>query len=158
MSSVWKSVKVSVCGLAAALVGYLQAIAVPLIMLLVAVSCDYVSGMIAAYLEGTLSSKKGKLGIIKKLSYLIVIVVAALLDWILVKGLDLIGQDVSIKTFYLAAVVCVWLVLNEIISILENLTRIGIPLPAFLLAIAKRLKVQTDKASEEVKEHDPGVR
>ena len=147
--SIWKSVKVSVCGIVAALIGYLQAIAVPLILLLVAVSCDYVSGMIAAYLEGTLSSKKGKLGIIKKLSYLIVIVVAALLDWILIKGLDLIGQDVSIKTFYLAAVVCVWLILNEIISILENLTRIGIPLPSFLLAIAKRLKVQTEKTGKE---------
>ena len=149
MSSVWKSVKVSVCGLAAALVGYLQAIAVPLIMLLVAVSCDYVSGMIAAYLEGSLSSRKGKLGIIKKLSYLIVIVVAALLDWIIVKGLDIIGQDVSIHTFYLAAVVCIWLILNEIISILENLTRIGIPLPGFLLALAMRLKIQTEKTGKD---------
>ena len=151
MSTVWKSVKLSVCSVSAALFGYFQAILIPLIMLLVAVSCDYVSGMIAAYVEGSLSSRKGKQGILKKLSYLIVIVAAALLDWILIKGLALVGQEVQIKTFYLAAVVCIWLILNEIISILENLTRIGIPLPSFLLTIAKRLKQQTEKENKDEK-------
>lgn len=147
--TLWKTAKVGVCSCLAALFGYLQAITVPLIMLLVAVSCDYVSGMIAAYSEGTLSSRKGKLGILKKLSYLIVIVAAALLDWILIKGMQLIGQNIEIRTYYLAAVVCIWLILNEIISILENLTRIGVPLPSFLSAIAKRLKQQTDKIKED---------
>lgn len=147
--SIWRSIKIGVCSVTAALIGYLQAIAVPLIMLLIAVSCDYVSGMIAAYSEGTLSSRKGKLGILKKLSYLIVIVAAALLDWILIKGLALIGQGVEIRTFYLAAVVCIWLILNEILSILENLTRIGVPLPSFLAVIAKRLKQTTEKTYKE---------
>ena len=147
--SIWKTIKIGVCSVTAALIGYLQAIAVPLIMLLIAVSCDYVSGMIAAYSEGTLSSRKGKLGILKKLSYLIVIVAAALLDWILIKGLALIGQGVEIRTFYLAAVVCIWLILNEILSILENLTRIGVPLPSFLAVIAKRLKQTTEKTYKE---------
>lgn len=146
-----KTIKTGVCSAIAALVGYLQVIAIPLIMLLIAVSCDYVSGMIAAYMEGTLSSRKGKLGILKKLSYLIVIAAAGLLDWILIKGMQLIGQSVEIRTFYLAAVVCIWLILNEILSILENLTRIGVPLPGFLAALAKRLKQQTDK---EVIEYD----
>ena len=140
-----KTIKAGVCSAAAALFGYLQVISIPLIMLLVAVCCDYVSGMIAAYTEGSLSSKRGKLGILKKLSYLIVIVAAALLDWVIIKGMQLIGQGVEIKTFYLAAVTCVWLLLNEIISILENLTRIGVPLPSFLAAFAKRLKQTTDK-------------
>lgn len=144
-----KTLKVGVCSAAAALFGYLQAITVPLVMLLVAVSCDYVSGMIAAFSDGTLSSRKGKLGILKKLSYLIVIVAAALLDWILIKGMQLIGQNIEIRPYYLAAVVCIWLILNEIISILENLTRIGVPLPSFLSAIAKRLKQQTDKIKED---------
>lgn len=147
--SLWRTIKIGVCSVTAALIGYLQAIAVPLIMLLIAVSCDYVSGMIAAYTEGTLSSRKGKLGILKKLSYLIVIVAAALLDWILIKGLALIGQEVEIRTFYLAAVVCIWLILNEILSILENLTRIGVPLPSFLAVIAKRLKQTTEKTYKE---------
>lgn len=147
--TIWRSIKIGVCSVTAALIGYLQAIAVPLIMLLIAVSCDYVSGMIAAYTEGTLSSRKGKLGILKKLSYLIVIVAAALLDWILIKGLALIGQGVEIRTFYLAAVVCIWLILNEILSILENLTRIGVPLPSFLAVIAKRLKQTTEKTYKE---------
>ena len=147
--TIWRSIKIGVCSVTAALIGYMQVIAVPLIMLLIAVSCDYVSGMIAAYTEGTLSSRKGKLGILKKLSYLIVIVAAALLDWILIKGLALIGQGVEIKTFYLAAVVCIWLILNEILSILENLTRIGVPLPSFLAVIAKRLKQTTEKTYKE---------
>ena len=53
----------------------------------------------------------------------------------------------------------VWLVLNEIISILENLNDIGVPMPPFLMPLVNRLKVQVDKkqAFSEVTHTDDAV-
>ena len=43
-----------------------------------------------------------------------------------------------------------WLVLNECISILENLSAIGVPLPPFLMKIVDKLKQTTEAKGEEV--------
>lgn len=52
--------------------------------------------------------------------------------------------------FMVATVVAVWLVVNEIISILENIIDIGVPLPPFLLPIVKHIKQAVeDKAQIE---------
>ena len=55
---------------------YFNAIAVPLIVLLVMMIIDYISGMSAAWREGTLNSKKGVDGIIKKVGYMALVAVA----------------------------------------------------------------------------------
>ena len=44
----------------------------------------------------------------------------------------------------LACVVAIWLVCNEIISILENIDDIGVSLPPFLKKIVKNLKHQVE--------------
>ena len=47
----------------------------------------------------------------------------------------------------MATIVAVWLVVNEIISILENLIDIGVKMPPFLMPIVKYIKKQVeDKA------------
>ena len=45
-------------------------------------------------------------------------------------------------------IVVVWLIINEIISILENLSFIGIPLPKFLQKIVSHLKDNIDDTTE----------
>ena len=37
--------------------------------------------------------------------------------------------------------VVIWLIINELISILENLATIGVPLPTFLFKLVGRLKI-----------------
>ena len=44
--------------------------------------------------------------------------------------------------------VTIWLGINELISILENLGSIGVPLPKFLLKIIKKLKTTTENKVE----------
>lgn len=44
--------------------------------------------------------------------------------------------------------VTIWLIINELISILENLGSIGVPLPKFLLTIIKKLKTTTENKVE----------
>ena len=44
----------------------------------------------------------------------------------------------------MATVVAVWLVANEIISILENMLDIGVTMPPFLMPIVKYIKKQVE--------------
>lgn len=45
----------------------------------------------------------------------------------------------------MACVVAIWLICNEIISILENINDIGVTLPPFLQPIVKNLKSQVEQ-------------
>ena len=49
-------------------------------------------------------------------------------------------------TFLIACVVAVWLICNELISILENIKDIGVNIPTFLLPLVKNIKSQTESA------------
>lgn len=44
----------------------------------------------------------------------------------------------------MACVVAVWIVCNELISILENLIDVGISIPAFLIPLVKNIKSYTE--------------
>lgn len=50
--------------------------------------------------------------------------------------------------FVVATVVAVWLVVNEIISILENMIDIGVDMPPFLMPIVKYIKKKTEETAE----------
>ena len=51
---------------------------------------------------------------------------------------------------FIAIVVAVWLGFNEVISILENLGDIGVPMPAFLKKIVEKLKGKIEDIGEGV--------
>ena len=53
------------------------------------------------------------------------------------------GLSVS-PPYIIATVVAVWLICNEIISILENLIDIGIAIPPFLMPLAQLIKGQVE--------------
>lgn len=46
-------------------------------------------------------------------------------------------------------IVTIWFIINELISVLENLAEIGIPLPKFLVSLIKRLKVVVENKTDE---------
>lgn len=118
----------------------------PLTVLVIAMAADYLSGMVKAWVKGTLSSKVGVRGIAKKLCYLLAVVAGLGADYALALAE---GGAVESFTCPLACMVALWLIVNELISILENLRDIGVPLPGFLLSAMARLKVSVDKTEEE---------
>ncbi len=120
--------------------------ALPLIFLFILMLVDYGTGICAAWMTGTLSSRKSVLGILKKVGYLAVIVVGIACDFLIEYAFSAIGQDVSVS-FAVGLVIIVWLILNECISILENLATMGVPFPKFLKGIVKHLKVVTEETS-----------
>ena len=130
-----------------ALISYLGVVAIPVTVLMAAMIIDYVTGMAAAWHNKKLSSKKGLSGIIKKISYLALICVGMGVDWLIYSGLSQAGISTEHSVFF-GVLVTVWLIINELISILENLKAIGVPLPTFLIKIVKRLKITAETVGE----------
>ena len=132
---------------------YFGMIAIPIIVLFAAMMIDYCSGMIKAWTTGKLSSRVGVVGIVKKVGYLVTVCVAAIVDWLIASGLKKVGISIALD-YCFGLMVTIWFIVNELISILENLSAIGVPLPGFLVAMIKRLKVVVDdKGSEEGGNH-----
>lgn len=133
-----------VCG---GLSAYFGVIGVPLVVLFAAMCIDYLTGMTKAWVTGELSSRVGVMGIIKKVGYLTAICVAGIIDWLLISGLKQVGISISLS-YFMGLMVTIWFIVNECISILENLSTLGVPLPAFLTSIIHRLKVVVDEKGE----------
>jgi toxin secretion/phage lysis holin len=131
----------------AGLLYYLGIVAVPIIMLIGAMIIDYATGMMAAWTNSELSSKRGVKGIVKKVGYLALVVAAMILDWLISQGLQQINLDLHYSVFF-AVLVTVWLIINELISTLENLSRMGVPIPNFMKKLIDRLKTTVEKGDE----------
>lgn len=128
---------------------YMVELVIPLAVLVVAMLVDYGTGMAKAWNAGELCSRIGILGILKKLGYLVIVAVAMGTDYLLRYGLDQVGVHINIE-FLIAAIVIVWLIINELISILENVAAVGAPVPEFLLKLIRKLKTVTEKQAETV--------
>ena len=130
------------------LIGKMEIIGPILIILLLLMSLDYISGMLAARKEGLehpdnkkygWNSKKGILGIYKKIGYVFTVLVAMSVDYIIYRYTQGMGLEYETKTFF-GELVSVWFSLNEILSILENVGRMGVTLPDFLMNVLSELK------------------
>lgn len=128
----------------AAFAVYIGALAVPIMVLIAMMVIDYASGMAAAWSNNELSSKVGAKGIVKKVGYMALIVVAMGVDYLIYSGVAAVNIEVNYNMWF-GMLVTVWLIINELISILENLDRLGVPIPDFLTKIIKRLKVSVDE-------------
>ena len=102
-----------------------------------------VSVIIKAYKTSQLSSRVGIFGIVKKLCYGVAVVVAMGIDYIISLGISSVNVTVP-NNMTVALIVTIWLILNEMISILENLTIIGVPLPKFLKKLVTKLKISAE--------------
>lgn len=122
-----------------ALAAYFNVLLVPLTILIVVMIIDYATGMTSAWKNGELESKTGLIGILKKVSYLVLVAVGGVVDYLISAGLAAANVEISI-TYCCGLIVCVWLIINELISILENLSELGTPIPKFLVNIVRRLK------------------
>ncbi|WP_101908877.1 phage holin family protein [Marasmitruncus massiliensis] len=113
-------------------------------VLLVAMVLDYITGMTAGWVTSSLNSRTGILGVVKKLSYIVLVIVAMMADWAISQGGAYIGVQIKAQGF-VALLVIVWLLINELISIMENLGRIGVQYPDWFLTLLKHLKQTTEK-------------
>ena len=98
------------------------------------ISLDYITGVMLAIVERKLSSEIGFRGIFKKVLIFVMVSVGHIVDS------KIIGSGSAIRTaviFFYAS--------NEGISILENATKLGLPIPEKLRAVLEQLSKEDGK-------------
>lgn len=140
-----KTIKAIVTGVAALLSALLGTLYIPVLLMILCNIIDYATGLMAAKNrpDGGISSYRSIKGIKKKVSMWLLVVVGAIMDQLLLYASQTIGIKIPV-TFLIACVVAIWIICNEIISILENMVDIGIQIPSFLLPLVKNIKTQTE--------------
>lgn len=141
-------------GIIAVIVGGLTAflgdLAIPIYVLVACNVIDYATGLMSAKARGEqISSYKGIQGIAKKIGQWLLVLVGWLLDVLIAYAVHHVSPELSVP-IVVAIIVAVWLGFNEVISILENLGDMGVPMPPFLKKIVQNLKGKIEDIGETV--------
>lgn len=102
---------------------------------------DYITGCMKSAINHKINSNKGLIGVLKKLGYWIMIVVAFTFSAFLVEIGEMLGVDFHVTTllgWFVLASLCI----NEVRSIIENLVQCGYNVPNVLtkgLEVADKL-------------------
>ena len=114
-----------------------------LITLVIFMAIDFTTGLIAAALgkskhswTGRLSSKAGWYGLAKKFWTLLIIVVA-------------VRIDILIGTTYVRDATCIGFCVNELLSIVENTSLMGVPYPDVIKKAIDVLQKKAGKMNED---------
>ena len=112
---------------------------------------DWITGWMKSRLSGKENSEKGWKGVLKKLGYWIMIMVAFGASAVFVEIGNTLGVDLGITTL-LCWFVLASLLINEIRSIVENFVEAGFDVPAILikgLEVADKMVNQESDANAE---------
>lgn len=134
MKTIWANIQLIFTGIGGWLGWFLGGFDGFLYALVAFVVMDYITGVMLAVLEKRLSSEVGAKGIFKKVLIFTLVAIGHIIDS------QIIGDGSIIRTavifFYLS---------NEGISILENASRIGLPIPQKLKDILEQLNNRDGK-------------
>lgn len=141
-------------GIIAVIIGgitaFLGDLAIPIYVLVACNVIDYATGLMSASARGEqISSYKGIRGIAKKVGQWLLVVVGWLLDVLIAYAVHHVSPDLTVPVV-VSIIVAVWLGFNEVISILENLGDMGVPMPPFLTNLVKKLKGKVEKIGDDV--------
>jgi len=146
-------IKAAIVAAWAAVMSFLGVLAVPVLLLVGCNLIDYITAFIACKCNGVeFESPKSLRGIAKKVLMWLLVVVGAIVDRLLIYAAEVVQIRPPFK-FLVACVVAIWLVCNELISILENIKAAGVALPPFLEPIIKSTKKQIEEKAE-IKEEE----
>ena len=116
--------------------------------LVVFMSIDFVTGLVTAVMgkskhsrSGALNSKAGWIGLAKKFCILLMVVVG-------------VRIDILLGTTYIRDTVCISFCLNELLSIIENATLMGIPFPPVIKKAIDVLQTKIGRMEEEFEEEN----
>ena len=113
-------------------------------ILLVIVTLDYVTGVAVAFKRKTVSSSQGYIGIMKKVSIFIIVILAAQIDH-MTSGSNNLFRNCT--AFFFAA--------NDALSVLENVGEFGINIPSFLRNAFIELRDSNKPKSDDKNNREP---
>lgn len=123
---------------------WMGVLAVPVYLLVVTNVIDYATGIAASVCrKEAVSSYRGIRGIIKKICMWLLVAVGAIIDILAAYAAEQAGISMPFG-FAAASLAAVWLICNELLSVLENIAQIGVQLPPFLEKMVSYLKTQTE--------------
>lgn len=141
-------IKVIFVTIGSAISSFLGILFIPVLLMVSCNVLDYITGIFAALKRGEkINSSIGWHGIVKKVCMWLLVVVGVIIDELIAYAVNTVGWDIPF-TFVVACVVCIWIICNELISILENLKDIGVPLPAFLGKIVVYIKSKAEQKAD----------
>jgi toxin secretion/phage lysis holin len=103
-------------------------------VLLVFMFIDFITGWMKGKFTSNLNSERGYKGICKKITILMALIVAVMLD-------KLLGYDFLFRT-----TVCYFYIANEGLSIVENIGLMGVPLPPTIKGALAQLQIKEKEA------------
>lgn len=106
---------------------------IALITLTVFMVLDYITGMGASFITKKWNSETGAIGLVKKGTIILLIVLGVFLD-----------RLVTGDTWIFRNVICMFYIANEGLSVIENCGRIGLPIPNKLLEALEQLREDND--------------
>ena len=145
--------KLTIIAALGVITAYFNVLMIPIVVLVFVMVTDYISGMASAKKSGELSSSIGIMGIAKKVGYLALVAVGMVVDYLISSALVHVGIEIQIN-YCFAMIIVIWLIINELISILENLGEMGVPLPSFLTSMIKTLKSKVDEVGRHYQDKD----
>ena len=125
---IWTKIQMAITAIGGWIGWFLGGVDGMLVALIVLMALDYISGVMCAIEDKTLSSAIGFKGIAKKVLILMLVGVANILDVNVVGGGAILRGAVS--CFYLS---------NEGLSLLENAAYLGLPVPEKLKEVLSQL-------------------
>lgn len=142
-------VKGTVTAVSSFFTSILGILAVPIGLMVLSNLIDYGTGLMACKFRGeNISSYKSMRGIMKKVCMWLLVAVGAIIDVLLKYASETIGIALPF-TFLVACIVAIWIICNEIISILENIKDMEVELPAFLEKLTRNIKSQVEELGEQ---------
>lgn len=140
-----KTVQAIITGITGFLSSVLGILYIPVLLMVLCNIIDYITGLMAApNRKDGINSYKSMRGICKKVTMWLLVVVGAIIDQLLKYASATLGIALPF-TFLIACIVAIWIICNELISILENMVDIGVNIPAFLLPLVKHIRTQVDE-------------
>ena len=134
MKEFWNTIQLAFTALGGWLGWFLGGCDGLLIALVAFVVIDYITGIMCAFIDRSLSSEVGFKGIFKKVLIFLLVGVANILD------VEVIGTGSVLRTavifFYLS---------NEGVSLMENAAHLGLPIPEKLKDVLEQLHDRNDK-------------
>ena len=123
---------------------------VAIILVLILIVIDVISGITAAFMKKTIESSVMRRGLLHKASYVLVILLAGTLEWAVSMGGPSLGIGLDLP---IVVPTCIYLGLTEISSIGENLAQIDPSLrSAPVFSVLGRVKPPEDNKEEEEQE------
>ena len=128
------------------IVSYYNNLYLPIIILILSNILDILTGIFKSlYIKNKFTLSKFIWGFIRKLCMYFLIFIGICIDIVIVYTVENLKLSIPYNNLF-SGLICVWLILDENLSILRNLVVLEIPMPNFLISIITKLKSTIDNS------------